>query len=69
MHRSTHPTTREVQTSEFEAAEVTRQLSRALLDGCACRVVLARMPAEERALLERFALEVRREGELRDADG
>jgi hypothetical protein len=54
-------------TPEREAAEVTRQLTRALLDGCACRAVLARMPPEERALLERFALEARRERELREA--
>ena len=51
-----------------EVAQLVAQLTRALSDGSACREVLVRMPAGERAMFERFTVEVRREREIRDAD-
>lgn len=61
QQQSGEPTHREV-------TQLVAQLTRALLDGSACREVLARMPAGERAMFERFTVEVRRERLMREGE-
>ena len=62
------PVTPDAPPTHREVTQLVSHLSRALLDGSACREILAAMPAWERALFERFAQDARRLREQREGE-